>query len=153
TTCSCQSTGSEAQSDDAEIFAASWPGLSPTYPSPAKRGRVAERSEAGWGPPPDPPRYAWRVTLPLRGRDNKPIRLQTGVLKHRAAMTRWRTTLDRLIVLIAILAAWQLASFLVGPYWVSSPGAVAARFAAQLWSGELIRHGGYTIEESLIGTL
>src|SRR5262249_30978089 len=73
--------------------------------------------------------------------------------ERRAVMTRWRTTLDRLIVLIAILAVWQLASFLVGPYWVSSPGAVAARFAAQLWSGELIRHGGYTIEESLIGTL
>ena len=68
-------------------------------------------------------------------------------------MTRWRTTLDRLVVLIAILAAWQLASASVGPYWVSSPWAVAARFAAQLWNGELVRHGGYTIEESLIGTL
>jgi len=43
---------------------------------------VAERSEAGWGtklampgdqqePPPDPPRYARRATLPLRGRDKK----------------------------------------------------------------------------------
>jgi NitT/TauT family transport system permease protein len=68
-------------------------------------------------------------------------------------MMRWRTNMDRLIVLAIILAAWQVGSFLVGPYWLSSPWAVAARFLAQLWSGELIRQSGYTIEESLIGTL
>jgi NitT/TauT family transport system permease protein len=68
-------------------------------------------------------------------------------------MMRWRTYTDRLIVLVIILAAWQVGSFLVGPYWLSSPWAVAARFSAQLWSGELIRQGGYTIEETLIGTL
>lgn len=45
---------------------------------------------------------------------------------------RWRTTMDRLIVLAIILAAWQVGSFLVGPYWLSSPGAVAVRFSAQL---------------------
>src|SRR5215475_13408382 len=68
-------------------------------------------------------------------------------------MMRWRTFTDRLIVLAVILAAWQLGSFLVGPYWLSSPWAVAARFCAQIWNGELIRHGGYTVEEALIGTL
>ena len=68
-------------------------------------------------------------------------------------MMRWRTTMDRLIVLAIILAAWQVGSFLLGPYWLSSPGAAAMRFSAQLWSGELIRQGGYTIEESLIGTV
>src|SRR6266851_2158542 len=47
----------------------------PAYPSPAKPGRVGERSEPGLGdqacyagrsarPPPDPPRYARRATLP-----------------------------------------------------------------------------------------
>jgi NitT/TauT family transport system permease protein len=66
---------------------------------------------------------------------------------------RWRTIMDRLIVFAIILAAWQVGSLVVGPYWLSSPGAVAARFCAQLWSGELIRQGGYTIEESLIGTV
>ena len=50
-------------------------------------------------------------------------------------MMRWRTCLDRLIVLVVILAAWQLGSVLVGPYWLSSPGAVASRFVAQLWNG------------------
>jgi len=68
-------------------------------------------------------------------------------------MTRWRTYLDRLIVLVVILAAWQVGSLLVGAYWLRSPGAVASRFLAQIWNGELIRQSGYTIEETLIGTL
>ena len=68
-------------------------------------------------------------------------------------MNRWRTFVDRLIVLVVILAAWQVGSFLVGAYFLPSPGAVALRFVAQVWNGELIRHGGYTIEEALIGTL
>ena len=36
-------------------------------------------------------------------------------------MTRWRIYTDRLIVLAVILAAWQVGSVLVGPYWLSSP--------------------------------
>jgi len=68
-------------------------------------------------------------------------------------MGRWRTSFDRLIVLVVILAVWQVVSSLVGAYFFPSPGAVAWRFVVQVWNGELIRHGGYTIEESLIGTL
>ena len=68
-------------------------------------------------------------------------------------MTRWRTCTDRLIVLAVILAAWQVGSFLVGPYWLSSPWAVAARFTAQILNGELIVQGGYTVEEALVGTV
>jgi ABC-type nitrate/sulfonate/bicarbonate transport system permease component len=68
-------------------------------------------------------------------------------------MTRWRTYADRLVVLVVILAAWQVGSYFVGPYWLSSPWAVASRFVAQIWSGELIRQSAYTIEESLIGTI
>src|SRR4051794_41877770 len=68
-------------------------------------------------------------------------------------MTRWRIYTDRLIVLAVILAAWQVGSFLVGPYWLSSPFAVAARFTAQILNGELIVQGGYTVEEALIGTV
>jgi hypothetical protein len=44
-----------------------------------------------------------------------------------------------------ILAAWQVGSVLVGPYWLSSPSAVAARFTAQILNGELIVQGGYTM--------
>ena len=61
-------------------------------------------------------------------------------------MTRWRNYTDRLIVLAVILAAWQVGSVLVGPYWLSSPAAVAARFTAQILNGELIVQGGYTVE-------
>ena len=68
-------------------------------------------------------------------------------------MTRWRTYADRLVVLVVILAAWQVGSYFVGPYWLSSPWAVASRFVAQIWSGELIRQSAYTIQESLIGTI
>src|SRR5262249_41693655 len=66
---------------------------------------------------------------------------------------RWQTWTDRLIVLVVILAAWQVGSLLAGPYFLSSPWAVASRFTAQLFSGLLIEHGSYTIEESLIGIL
>jgi NitT/TauT family transport system permease protein len=68
-------------------------------------------------------------------------------------MNRWRTYADRLVVLVVILAAWQAGSFVVGPYWLSSPAAVASRFVAQVLNGELIRHGGYTVEESLLGII
>jgi NitT/TauT family transport system permease protein len=68
-------------------------------------------------------------------------------------MARWQTWIDRLIVLIVILAAWQIGSFIVGPYWLSSPWAVVSRFTAQILNGVLIHHGSYTIEESLIGVI
>src|SRR5262249_18730641 len=51
-----------------------------------------------------------------------PSQLRMSVEPH---MMRWRTFTDRLIVLAVILAAWQLGSFFVGPYWLSSPWAVA----------------------------
>jgi ABC-type nitrate/sulfonate/bicarbonate transport system permease component len=66
-------------------------------------------------------------------------------------MTRWQTSIDRLIVLVIILAAWQVGSFLAGSYFLSSPWAVLTRFTAQILNGELIDHGSYTIEESLLG--
>ena len=68
-------------------------------------------------------------------------------------MTRWRTTADRLLVLVIILAAWQIGSAMVGPYWLSSPWAVASRFVAQIVSGELIHQSSYTIWESVCGAL
>jgi NitT/TauT family transport system permease protein len=68
-------------------------------------------------------------------------------------MTRWRTTADRLLVLVIILAAWQIGSLMVGPYWLSSPWSVASRFVAQILSGELIRQSSFTIWESLCGAL
>jgi NitT/TauT family transport system permease protein len=66
---------------------------------------------------------------------------------------RWRTVADRVLVLALILAAWQIGSAIVGTYWLSSPWATIARFAALTIDGELIRHAGYTLGEAAAGTL
>jgi NitT/TauT family transport system permease protein len=66
---------------------------------------------------------------------------------------RWRTLGDRTLVLIALLAAWQIASSIVGAYWLPSPWATVSRFVTQMASGELLRHIGYTVQESLAGTI
>src|SRR5215211_7018315 len=66
---------------------------------------------------------------------------------------RWRTVLDRLLVGIIILGAWQLGTVIVGNYWLSSPWATLSRFAAQLMNGELIFHASYTLGEAVVGTV
>ena len=66
---------------------------------------------------------------------------------------RWRTALDRMLVLIVILAVWQIGSWWVGSYWLSSPWATTARFLEQIISGELVRHAAYTLAEAGGGTL
>jgi NitT/TauT family transport system permease protein len=65
---------------------------------------------------------------------------------------RWRTVADRGVVLVLILAAWQIGSAIVGTYWLSSPWAMASRFAALIGNGELIRHASYTLLEAAVGT-
>ena len=62
-----------------------------------------------------------------------------------------RVWFDRLLVLLILLAAWQGGSLWLGNYWLSSPWAVATRFVASLFNGELAFHGGYTINEALAG--
>jgi len=52
---------------------------------------------------------------------------------------------------VILLAAWQGGSLWLGNYWLSSPWAVATRFVASLFNGELAFHGGYTINEALAG--
>jgi NitT/TauT family transport system permease protein len=71
----------------------------------------------------------------------------------RLRVVRWRTLFDRTLVLAAILAAWQVGSLLVGAYWLSSPGATATRFVAEIIDGELVRQAGYTVQESILGTV
>jgi NitT/TauT family transport system permease protein len=66
---------------------------------------------------------------------------------------RWRTVGDRVLVLALILGAWQIGGAIVGEYWLSSPLLVTARFAAQVWSGELLWHTGYTLGEAVAGTI
>jgi len=63
----------------------------------------------------------------------------------------WRVWLDRLIVLVLLIAAWQAGSMVLGAYWLSSPWAVLSRFFVTLFNGELVFHGSYTISEALVG--
>jgi NitT/TauT family transport system permease protein len=64
---------------------------------------------------------------------------------------RWRTHLDRLLVAVVLIAAWQAVSMMFGVYWVSTPWLTFTRFFSMLFNGELIRQSGYTIEESFLG--
>ena len=64
---------------------------------------------------------------------------------------RWRVWFDRLIVLLVLLALWQLGSVTFGDYWLSTPWSTVTRFVASLFNGELVFHGGYTINEALAG--
>ena len=58
---------------------------------------------------------------------------------------RWRTLLDRVLVLVLIIALWQAGSLWFGAYWLSSPWATTTRFVEQILNGELLRHAGYTL--------
>jgi NitT/TauT family transport system permease protein len=46
-----------------------------------------------------------------------------------------RTRIDRLVVLLVLLATWVALSATLGSYWVGSPWGVAMRLGADLWSG------------------
>ena len=64
---------------------------------------------------------------------------------------RWRVWSDRLIVLLILLALWQVGSMILGNYWLSTPWNTVTRFFSSLLNGELFFHGGYTITEALAG--
>ena len=76
-----------------------------------------------------------------------------AVVAQAAPRIRWRTHLDRLAVLVVIVALWQVGSMIFGVYWLSTPWATISRFFEMLWSGELVRQSLYTIEESFSGCL
>jgi ABC-type nitrate/sulfonate/bicarbonate transport system permease component len=69
------------------------------------------------------------------------------------SIIRWRTLIDRALVLILIIALWQAGSLWFGDYWLSSPWSTTTRFIEQILNGELIRHSGYTLTEAGVGTL
>ncbi len=97
-----------------EVFGGDpWPyGIEPNRPTLGSAGALPRRAVA------DQSAHSGR----------RPVRASVWAIIQ---MTRWRTTVDRLLVLVIILAAWQIGSLMVGPYWLSSPWAVASRFVAQ----------------------
>jgi len=68
-------------------------------------------------------------------------------------MRRFGTIIDRLIVLVVILGAWQAGSAVLGSYWLSSPPSTLSRFVLATASGEVVRQAGYTVEEALSGAV
>ncbi len=58
---------------------------------------------------------------------------------------------DRLIVVAAWLAVWQLTSALVGAQWVSSPVLVAMELWRWAQSYDIYQHAGYTLLAALLG--
>jgi NitT/TauT family transport system permease protein len=56
-----------------------------------------------------------------------------------------RALRDRLVMAVAALVAWQLASLVVGPHWVPSPATTTRRFLQLLATGELLRHSLFTV--------
>jgi NitT/TauT family transport system permease protein len=60
---------------------------------------------------------------------------------------------DRILVFVALVAVWQTASMAFGVYWFGSPWGTLARFVSGLWSGEIVRHAAYTVEEAALGFL
>jgi ABC-type nitrate/sulfonate/bicarbonate transport system permease component len=68
-------------------------------------------------------------------------------------MKRYRALFDRILVGIVLIALWQLGSWVLGAYWLSTPWATLSRFATSIWSGEMIRQAGYTVEEAALGAV
>jgi NitT/TauT family transport system permease protein len=66
---------------------------------------------------------------------------------------RSRAWLDRLLVLLVLIAAWQTGSAILGAYWLSTPWSTVSRFFASLLGGELIFHSSYTVTEALVGAV
>jgi NitT/TauT family transport system permease protein len=65
-----------------------------------------------------------------------------------------RITLKRTVLLVVLLAAWQLASGrLIQPFWISSPLEVAQRLADWYEKGKLMPNIGVTLFEALSGFL
>jgi NitT/TauT family transport system permease protein len=65
-----------------------------------------------------------------------------------------RITLKRTLLLVVLLAAWQLASGrLIQPFWISSPLEVAQRLADWHEKGKLMPNIGVTLFEALSGFL
>ena len=60
---------------------------------------------------------------------------------------------DQLLVLIILVAIWQVLSLALGTYWIGSPWGVATRLAGGVWSGEILRHASYTLLEAVAGFL
>jgi NitT/TauT family transport system permease protein len=66
---------------------------------------------------------------------------------------RFRLLLDRLLILILAVTAWQVCSFVFGAQWFSTPWVTSDRFIASLLDGDIFRHAQFTLAEAAAGFL
>jgi len=64
-----------------------------------------------------------------------------------------RGIVDRIIVLVLVIAGWELCSLYFGTIWFSSPLRVFNRFGAEIRSGDLFFQASYTLRAALYGSL
>lgn len=64
-----------------------------------------------------------------------------------------RSWIDRMVLALVVLGAWEGASRALGPYWISSPLLVLERTGAMALNGDLWFHGRFTLGEALAGFL
>lgn len=57
----------------------------------------------------------------------------------------------RLLLLIALLGAWEVAAGYVGEFWISKPSLIAARLVEWIGSGYLNTHLSVTLQETALG--
>jgi NitT/TauT family transport system permease protein len=68
--------------------------------------------------------------------EGKPIESRAAAdLRPAQKGSALRTRLDRLLVLIVLLAIWVALSATLGAYWVGSPWGVATRLGTDIWGG------------------
>jgi NitT/TauT family transport system permease protein len=76
-------------------------------------------------------------------------------MTHAAIPTRARashaTNRDRLVVAAILIATWHGLSVSFGTYWIPSPWTTLSRLAADIASGNVVRHALYTVSEAFLG--
>jgi NitT/TauT family transport system permease protein len=81
--------------------------------------------------------------------NTQPVGSMTG-----SRVTVWlRARRDQIIVLLVLIAIWQVLSMWLGVYWVGSPWGVLRRFVTGIFGGDLLVHASYTFIEALAGFL
>ena len=83
------------------------------------------------------------------------IELQQKQFRHAQHRHKRKILLLQLLLLVGLLAFWQLATQfrLLDPLIFSSPGAVASLFMKKLADGSLLPHVGVTLFETVVGFL
>jgi len=69
-----------------------------------------------------------------------------------ASASYWRVVAIRIVLLVAIVGAWELASGpLIKPFWISSPSAIAGWLKGSIETGDALRHTVPTVHAAAVG--